>query len=71
DSLQDGENYREEFIKVGNIAKAYRIGISEMADAVYSTTPGVVAKINKLYRERKNYKAAVIQYVENLKKERV
>jgi conjugal transfer ATP-binding protein TraC len=69
DSLQDGDNYREEFIKVGNIAKAYRIGISEMANAVYSTTPDVVAKINKLYRERKNYKAAVIQYVENLKKE--
>ena len=70
DSLQDGENYREEFIKVGNIAKAYRIGISEMANAVYSTTPDVVAKIDKLYRERKNYKAAVIQYIENLKKER-
>jgi len=71
DSLQDGENYREEFIKVGNIAKAYRIGISEMANAVYSTTPEVVAKISQLYRERKNYKAAVIQYIENLKKERV
>ena len=70
DSLQDGENYREEFIKTGNIAKAYRIGISEMANAVYSTTPEVVAKINQLYRERKNYKTAILQYLENLKKER-
>jgi hypothetical protein len=69
-SLENGEGYREIFIKLDGKSRVYRVGLSAMARLAYSTTPVEVDVINRLYKETGNYSAAIMQYLENIKNQK-
>jgi conjugation system TraG family ATPase len=65
DSMENGDRYREVFIKMGSFAKVYRTEISYFAEGVYTTTKTELEEIYRLEKEIGNLGAAINQFVYN------
>lgn len=67
DSIENGPDYREFFIKINNVSRVFRNVLSPEALAVYTTTANDLAEIEALYNKYGHLGAAINQYVENKK----
>lgn len=67
DSIENGPNYREFFIKINNVSRVFRNENSIEAQAVYTTSANELGEIEKLYERLGNLGSAINQYVENKK----
>lgn len=65
DSIQNGSDYREFFIKLGNKSFIYRNEVSEFAQAVYTSKQSEVVEIEKYLKQTNSITAAIKQYIEN------
>lgn len=67
DSIQDGEGWRQFFIKLGNRSFIFTTDVSEIADAALDSREKVVQKIQKLFLKTRSLPSALNQYIESKK----
>ncbi len=67
DSITNGSDYREFFIKLGNKSFVYRNEVSEFAQAVYTSKQSEVVEIEKNFKRTGSITTAIKQYIENRK----
>lgn len=65
DSMENGERYREIFIKLGEVSKVYRTEIGYFAEGVYTSTKTELEEIYALEKEIGNLGSAINQFVYN------
>jgi hypothetical protein len=65
DSMENGDRYREIFIKLGDVSKIYRTEIGYFAEGVYTSTKTELEEIYGLEKEMGNLGAAINQFVYN------
>lgn len=65
DSMENGDRYREIFIKLGEVSKVYRTEIGYFAEGVYTSTKTELEEIYALEKEIGNLGSAINQFVYN------
>lgn len=65
DSMENGDRYREIFIKLGEVSKVYRTEIGFFAEGVYTSTKTELEEIYGLEKEIGNLGAAINQFIYN------
>lgn len=67
DSLENGSNYREFYIKVNTKSKVYRYGVSQETIGAYTTDAIEIAELEKNFAITQNMSTAILQFVQNKK----
>lgn len=65
DSIKNGSNYREFFLKMGNHTRILRNQVSDETAAVYTSKASEVAEIERLFEELGSMTAALDTFVQN------
>jgi len=67
DSVQDGEGWRQFFIKLGNKSFVFTNDVCEIADAALDSREKTVQKIRELFIKTRSLPSALNQYIESKK----
>lgn len=67
DSIQNGPDYREFFVKMNKKSFIMRMDVSEFADAVFTSKEIENTKIAKYFEKFRNLRTAIYQYLEDKK----
>jgi hypothetical protein len=68
DSIQNGDGYREFYIKLGNYSKIYRNEVSKFAAGVYTSKQKEVIEIENNFERMGSLTAALYQFIEDKSK---
>jgi len=67
DSIENGDGYKEFFIRMGKKAFIMRMDVSDFSDAVFTSKEVEITKISKLFTKHRNLRTAIYQYLEDKK----
>jgi Bacteroides conjugation system ATPase, TraG family len=65
DSIQNGDEYREFFIRMGKKSFIMRMDVSEFADAVFTSKESEITRIGQYFEKYRNLRTAIYQYLED------